>query len=784
MIGQTIAHYKVLEKLGEGGMGVVYKADDTKLHRIVALKFLPVNSTSDKEAKERFLNEAQAASKLDHPNICTIHEIGETPNHGLFIVMPYYDGETLKERIARGPVPLHEAAEIMIQIASGLSKAHSNNIIHRDIKPGNIIITKDGTVKIVDFGLAKLSGTSRITMTGTTVGTIAYMSPEQAIGRNVDNRTDIWSLGIMLYEMLTGQTPFPGDYDQAVIYRIINEEPDPASKMKPELRADIDDLIGKALEKNPGNRYQHTEELIKDLENIKSGNMVSIKNRKTVHRVIPHRKRIPLYAGLIILLALVVAAVKIFIHSGDKRQIDSIAVLPLKNLSNNPEQEYFVEGIQDALIAQLSKISALKIISRTSTMSYKNTNKTIPQIAEELRVNGIIEGSVQRSGDSIRIIAQLINGPSDLHVWAQEFDKPVTDVFALQSEIAQTIAKRIKVTITPREKSSITATHKINPQAQEAFFKASFLLRKLTSDAIVKAYVYLMQAINADSNWAPPYAWLADWYMLSIFNGEPPGEVYPKAKLLAEKALKLDSTLAQAYFELADISSYNRNWSGIDKNFQKGLNLNPNSASGHEQYATNLSVLCRHQEALHEAKLAVELDPISNNTLGQYAMILTRARRFGDAIKQAKEAITLDPEFEVGYLRLTWALWGAGRYDEAVSTMKKALSLFHKSQYPWKVFAAELFAHAGRNDLARKLINEVLHNTDQRYVSDAHIASVFVGLGEIDEALRWLWRGYESRDPDLLYLITNPQMDKVRDNPRIQDLLKRMNAPESVFAFK
>jgi serine/threonine protein kinase/lipoprotein NlpI len=781
MIGQSIAHYKVLEKLGEGGMGVVYKAEDTKLHRNVALKFLPANLTGDKSAKDRFLNEAQSASKLDHPNICTVHEIGETPDHGMFIAMPYYEGETLKEKIARGPLPFNEAMDITIQVASGLAKAHANNIIHRDIKPGNIVITNDGIVKILDFGLAKLIGSARVTMTGAAVGTVTYMSPEQAIGREADHRCDIWSLGVTFYEMLTGQPPFASEYDQAIVYGIMNETPVPPSELKPDLHAAVDDVIIKTLEKDPENRYQNVQELIEELENINSGIKPDSEEKKIISPPARHRKKLLLFLSVFILLIIAVFAVILLLQTSTEKPINSIAVLPLKNLSNNPEQEYFVVGIQNALITQFSKIRALKVISSASTMPYTNTKKTIPEIASELGVNGIIVGSVQRSGDRVRISTQLIDVRKNQLIWAQEFDRPVTDIFALQSEIAQTIAKEIKITITPQEKSSIVITHTINPEAQDALFKATFLLRKLTSEGTAKAYDYLKEAIKADSTWAPPYAWLAEWYTLSIYNGSPPDEVYPKAKQFAEKALKLDSTLAQAYFELGMVSAFNLDWAGVDKNFLRGLELNPNSAYGHMLYATNLSIICRNEEALRHIRIAVELDPTSNSTLGQYALILTNARKFDEAIRQASEVISLDPGFEVGYFRLAWALWGAGRYDEAVSTMQKALSLFSKSQFPWKVFAAELYAHSGRKDSARKLLTEIERNAGERYLSATQIASIYVGLGEMDEALRWLWRAFDSRDPELLGELTNPQFDKVRNDPRIQELLKRMNAPESVY---
>ncbi len=402
MIGKTVSHYRILEKLGEGGMGVVYKARDIKLDRLVALKFLPPQISADEDEKKRFIHEAKAASALDHPNICSVYEINETPEGQLFISMGYYEGKTLSEKIRDGPLPLDEAFEIARQIAEGMKKAHGKGIVHRDLKPANVMLTDDGTVKIVDFGLAKLRGMSRLTKTGTTMGTVAYMSPEQTMGKEVDQRTDIWSLGVILYEMLAGKAPFRGDYEQAVTYAIINEEPEPLSKSRPDIQSGLENIVSHALAKNPANRYQTMEEFLADLRAVAEGLKPLKARRQWARGKFVGMRLAYVYAGLAvlaILFALNVAGVRdLLLKKSRESIIRSIAVLPFANFSGDPSQEYFSDGMTDELITSLSKIGALKVISRTSTMPFKGTKKSMREIAATLGVDGVLEGSVLRSG--------------------------------------------------------------------------------------------------------------------------------------------------------------------------------------------------------------------------------------------------------------------------------------------------------------------------------------------------------------------------------------------------
>ncbi|HLG93710.1 MAG TPA: protein kinase, partial [candidate division Zixibacteria bacterium] len=608
MIGRTVSHYKILDKLGEGGMGVVYKAQDLRLDRLVALKFLPPHLGTEEEQKKRFFQEAKAASALDHPNVCTVYEIDETPAGQIFISMAYYEGEPLNKKIEKGPLKLEEAVSIVLQIAQGLAKAHRQGIVHRDIKSGNVVITADGIAKIVDFGLAKLLGNTTRTKTKA-VGTPGYISPEQLSGDFADHRADIWSLGIVLYEMLTGQLPFKGDYEQAVLYAILNEVPAPTSSRRKEVSFVLDGIVAKCLEKNPAGRYQKAEDLIEDLKRA--------------------------------------AAASGAAQPAGGTALKSIAVLPFDNISPDSENEYFSDGLTEEIITHLSKIRTLKVISRTSAMRYKGVKKPLRQIAGELGVEFILEGSVRRQGNDLRISAQLIDAVQDSHLWAEKYRGTLEDVFDIQEKVAGEITGALRLQLSPNEQKDLKQRPTEDAEAFQLYLKGRYWWNKRTEEAIWRGIRYFEEAIQKDPLYALAYAGLADSYnMLGFYSMLPPKEAFSKARAAALKALEIDENLAEAYPALAYARHYHDwNWTGAEKDYQRAIQLNPNYASAHQFYATFLTCMGRPEESLARMKKAQELDPLSliiNSALG---WLYYYWRRYDEAIEQLKRVQEMDPNF-------------------------------------------------------------------------------------------------------------------------------------------
>jgi non-specific serine/threonine protein kinase len=636
MIGQTISHYKILEKLGEGGMGVMYKAEDTKLHRTVALKFLPPELTRDEEAKKRFVHEAQAASSLDHNNICAVHEIDETVEGQLFICMNYYDGETLKKKIEKGPLKLDDAIEITIQIAQGLLKAHEQKIIHRDIKPANIFITKDGDIKILDFGLAKLTGQKMMTKLGSTLGTIAYMSPEQAHGEEVNQRTDIWSLGVVLYEMIIGKLPFRGDYEQAILYSIMSEEPSPITSLRTGIPMELERIVMKALAKKQEERYQHIDEMLVDLRKLKTTierseiAAVPFESKKKL------RKLIFFISGMVLIVTLLIAIWMLLqINSDRSEKSKFIAVLPFHPITNSEEDKSFAEGIHDDILTQLGKIRDLKVIARTTMMHYQNTQQTIKEIADELGVGVILEGSTRRSGNVIRITAQLIDAETEEHLWADSYDRQYADIFAIQSDVAQKIATALQIKLAKEELHAIQTKPTENLEAWEYFRKGKYFWNFAYGyEGNLKSAEMFEKACELDTDFTLAFAWQA-YIHAGIYVQAPDMNLDMHIK-------KYENAIDRAITLSPDLPEINLARGYYFRSFKKDL-----------------------RSAIKEAEIANIKRPNDPDILRLLSMLTGYNGDNKGALRLAEKIYELDPKGNPGASTASWQAFLLGRYSES-----------------------------------------------------------------------------------------------------------------------
>ncbi len=764
--------YRIIDKLGEGGMGVVYRAEDVRLERTVVLKFLPSTLTQDAKARERFIQEAKAASSLDHPNICTIHEIDETEDGQVFIAMPCYEGESLKERILQGPTEREKALDVAIQVAQGLDKAHKQGIVHRDIKPGNIMITQDEVVKIVDFGLAKLSGQAKLTRTGTAIGTLAYMSPEQASGEEVDHRTDIWSVGVVLYEMLTGQLPFGGEHEGSLVYSIVYESPQSMRKIEPKIKPELESVVGKALEKNPADRYQSMGELLEDIKAIAEGlKPLRAKGRLFRGRLLGIRKPY-FYAGIIALLALSIAGI-FTIFPSRSEALDSIAVLPLINYSGDPEQEYFVDSLTDQLTSDLYKVSALRVIPPQSVKQYKKTEKSPKEIARELNVKALVQGSVLRSENKVRINAFLIDPAHDRQIWSETFEREASDIFFLQSDLSQAIINGIKVILTPEEKALLAAAHKVDPEAYDLYMKGYNAYQVFSFD---EAFDYINRAIIKDPDFALAYASLGWMYWgLGISAHIAEKEAYPKAKEAILKALELDENLAFAHSNLAWLK-YILDWDfqGAEQEFKRSLELEPGNKDVQMNYIIFLRVMGRFDEGIDRCKHFQERWPEESWLLVSLYMW---AGRYDKGLEEAKEVYKRDPApFNKYWLAIAYHL--KGMYEEALSLHEELLAIpdYYESSL---LEMPKIYAHLGRIDEAYAAMEKVKSRFAEKNIDPSFDMAIFyTALGDKEKAFEFLNQAYENHMGMLMNIKTYPDFFDLHSDPRFEELVKKMGFPE------
>ncbi|MBI5471692.1 MAG: protein kinase, partial [Ignavibacteriae bacterium] len=662
MIGKTISHYRITEKLGEGGMGVVYRADDTTLKRTVALKFLPKRLADSDQDKARFLLEAQAASALNHANISHIYEIDEVGGE-TFIAMEFIDGGGLRERINAGPMKMHEAIDIAIQLGKGLQQAHTRGIIHRDIKPENIIITRDGIAKILDFGVARMTAQSNDSPSHTLYGSIAYMSPEQVRGEQVSHATDIWSLGVVLYEMVTGRLPFRGEYEQMISYSIGNEQHPPVSTLRSDVPLPLEKVIDRCLDKISSVRFHDMDDLLAELSRIDDAAMR------------PHPKE------------------------------KSIAVLPCADISTDDEDKYFSDGLTEQIITNLSKLRKLKVVSLASVLQYERGKKTLRQSAVDLGVQYLLEGSVRKHGTDLRITAKLTDSTQDAYLWAETYRGSLEDVFDIQEKVAGKIVRALKVRLTPDEKRTLKKRYTENTEAYQLYLQGRYFWNKRNEAELKTAIRYFERAIEKDPGYALAWAGIADSYsLLGEYGNISRKDVYPKARAAANTALQIDDQLAEVHTSLASLFMLNAwDWDSSEKEFTRAIALNPNYATAHHWYSQWLMCMGRTEESLRTIARAVELDPISQAIVKDYGLAYYYTHQYDKALELAKRTLDLDPNYAGGYRLLSLAYQGKKMFDEAIAHNERWGTITTNSRETM-ISLAQLYAISGRGDEARNII--------------------------------------------------------------------------------